>query len=471
MLVYDPPRTAPPPAGSSALPVRRDPAGQLLFGPLPQQPSPCPHCVDARLASNGRNFRHCQPDQIDAGLGAMALARLTADPAKGAVLSFDEKGWQRHLVLPVPGCLCAKHWTPPSDLEPATAVDPLVGLIARLEDWQVPGFAGEPLTLAVSIPCRLTALGGLATIIDGAGFGLRDQARRAATGETIERYCASFVPDGLPVCRARDLGAEHLLPSHVPFGGAAIGADQPVRWVLGHRVIDGVPVWVQASAVYFPYRCHDREPPQSWGGSEGLAAGTDRHAALVHATHEMLERDAFIRAWRFDGPRRPIPTPHGDRGLHLTRIDNRFGIPVVAAFIDGETPPLCSAGIAARATEAEAVTAATHEALGAQALHRRFKADAQLSSEARRNHALDPSLRSARQAWQRQSTAFRGPPPPASWTDLLLRLPDAVAVDVTTPDVRALGLTVLRVVIPGCHGSEPVMGVSRIGGNPLPTPF
>ncbi|WP_211246035.1 hypothetical protein, partial [Cereibacter changlensis] len=104
-------------------------------------------------------------------------------------------------------------------------------------------------------------------------------------------------------------------------------------------------------------------------------------------------------------------------------------------------------------------------------LHRRFKADAPPSIEARRSHALDASLRPARQAWRTGGGSFRGPAPPRGWSELLLRLPEAVAVDVTTADVRALGLTVVRVVIGGCHGSEPVIGLSRIGGNPLPTPF
>ncbi|WP_176936844.1 YcaO-like family protein [Bradyrhizobium brasilense] len=407
-------------------------------------------------------------------LVAEGILRLREEntPA-GIAISWDGKNWKRHVALPLPSCACAGRRLAPTGLEMKSAIDPLFGIISAINTWTAAGLEpDQDAVLAIAKPCRLETLGGLPSIIDGAGFGLHPNALNAATGEVLERYCASFMPAGLPVCSARELGAEHLIPTNASFAGEPIGAEQPLRWTEGRRLIDGSLCWVQASEVYFPYVCHDDEPRRSWGGSGGLAAGDSWQAAVVHATHERLERDSFIRAWRFDGPRRALNNPYIDRNdLRFIQIGSRFGIPVVTAFVEADSPPYCTAGIAARATITEAMQVSACEALGAQALYRLCKDDAEPSLETRRSHALDLSLRSVREKWRASGPDIRGPAPPLDWDDLLLRIPDGVAVEVTTPDVRAIGVRVVRVVVPGCHGWEPIRGQSRLGGNPQPPPF
>ena len=324
----------------------------------------------------------------------------------------------------------------------------------------------------MTVPCRLAELGRLPGIIEGAGFGEADASWTSAIGETLERYAAAFMPAGLPVCAAADLGAEHLDPSNVSFGGAPLGADQPVRWVQGRRLVDGAPCWVQASAVYFPYVCHDLEPPRSRGGSEGLAAAPTAQAAIEHAAHERIERDAFMRAWRYGGARRPLASPFPGRpDLAFTQVGNRFGLPVVAAFLESDEVPYATAGLAARATLAEAVEAAGREAIGAQALYRGLATVGADPRQARYRHAVDIGLRRARAAWRTEAPSWSEAPGALPWTALVRRIPDAVAVDVTTPDVASLGVRVERVVIPGCHGFEPIGGESRLGGDPTPPPY
>ncbi|WP_327753982.1 YcaO-like family protein (plasmid) [Sphingobium sp. SJ10-10] len=458
---------------SGDIPLRRLTQGTMLFGPLQGAGQPCQRCVDARLASQGHAWSTAAIDACAPALFREATETLrAAGTACGTMLSHGDKGWRSHLLLPVPGCICMRGWWPPAGLSLDHAVDPLVGIVGRVESQPEEGPDGEACILALAHPCRLPPLGGLPSIIDGAGFGQPERARQAAIGEVLERYCASFIPSDLPICAARDLGEDHIIPSYVSFAGEPIGADQRLRWVRGRRLIDDALCWVQASATFFPYPCHDDEPGRSWGGSEGLAAGSDRKSAIVHATHEVLERDAFIRAWRFGGARRSLPSPFtGSAALRLVQIDNRHGIPVVSAFLESPTVPLCTAGIAARWTVQDAARVAALEALGARALDRLVGRSSSESVEARHGHACDPNLRAVRDHWCAGSGRFRGPPIPAEWDQLVLRIPDAVVVDITTPDVAALGVTVVRVIIPGCHGSEPVRGVSRIGGNPAPTPF
>lgn len=456
-----------PAAGAGATAVRRLRDGRLLIGPPARAGQPCAACVEARLAAHGIVSERASVR--DAGLSQLAAP----PPPDGHILSWDGRAFAPHLLLPVPGCGCGNGWRPPASLSLADAVDPLTGIVAHVDLHDFPDADGATATLALARPCRLAALGRLPSIIEGAGFGASGHAWTAAVAETLERYCASFFPDDLPIGPAAALGAEHLPVSNASFGGEPVGWDQPVRWVQGERLADGRPCFVQASAVYFPYPCADVEPRRSRGGSEGLAAGATRADAIRHATLELIERDSFIRAWRFDGPRREIPSPFaGPHALRFVALPNRFGVPVVVAFLEADDIPYCTAGIAARLDLAEAIDAAAREAIGARALDLVIGRSAAGSAEARHAHALDPALRAVRDAWRRG-----GPPsggavlPPADWTDLTRRLPDAVAVDVTTPDVSALGVTVVRVVIPGLFGSEPVPGMSRLGGNPAPTPF
>ncbi|MGZ6039973.1 MAG: YcaO-like family protein [Phenylobacterium sp.] len=461
-------------AGPYQIPVWQVTGSRLVFGPV-QGPgvAPCAVCLERRLASQ----RHERLVRLSPA-AAPALAQEAEDqllrlpnPA-GVALEWVDGEWRRHLALPLPGCPCGAAPLRPQPSGPLDAVSPLFGLIERLSSWSAPGLnPAEPSELVTASACRLSALGRPPSIIDGAAFGAPEQAVRAAVGEALERYCAAFVPDDLPLCAARSLGEDHLAATNESFGGAPLGADQPIRWVRGVRLWGEKPCWVQASAVYFPYVCHDDEPARSHGGSEGLAAGATWRVAVEHAAHERIERDAFMRAWRYNGPRRRLPNPYPDHDLHFALVGNRFGLPVVTAFLESDAPPLATAGIAGRGATDDAVEASAREAIGAQALFRLLTHGDGAALQARYRHAVDPDLRAARAAW-----CDAGDPPEdvadgLAWEALIRRIPDAVAVDVTTPDVRSLGLTVVRVVIPGCRGFEPIAGHSPLGGDPTPPPY
>jgi len=476
LLLDDPPRKLHRDREASGwLPVWELEDSYLIVGPLAGPgATPCASCITARLASNGHGPPHFIDPESAADLVAEGIRRLRdEDATDGIAMSWNGSVWRRHIALPLPTCSCIRAVPTSIVLNMNDSVDPLFGIVSTVDTWPATSLElNQQAVLALARPCSLPSLGGLPSIINGAGFGTHLRARNAAIGEVLERYCASFIPVGLPVCTTRELGAEHLVPVNSSFAGEPIGAEQPLRWVEGRRLIDGSSCWVQASEIYFPYVCHDREPPRSWGGSAGLAAADSLQAAVVHASHERLERDAFIRAWRFDRPRRTLSNPYSCRGdLRFTQIGNRFGIPVVTAFVEDDIAPYCAAGIAARPNISEAMEVSACEALGAQALYRLCKANAGPSIEARQSHARDPSLRTVRDNWRRGGADIGGPSAPPDWQSLLLRIPDAVAVEVTTSDVRAIGVHVVRVVIPGCYGWEPIRDQSCLGGNPQPIPF
>lgn len=451
------------------LPLWRVRADHVVAGP--GGGTPCAACLRARLAANGHPAPQPVAPDDAAELGRQAMQQYQALGAPpGVAFEWRDGGWTGHLVLPLPGCRCAARRARATTLD---AVSDLVGIVTRLAGWPVTGLAaGEECMMVLASVANMRAAGSGLALLDGAACGTPARARLAAVGEVLERYCAGFVPDGLPVATVRDLGRDHAMPSGDSFGGLPLGANDPVRWVRGQRLADGEPCWVQASAVYFPYRCHALEPPRSRGGSEGLAAGASWEAAVEHAAHERIERDALIRAWRYGGRRAALANPYAARpDLQFTLVGNRFGLPVVTAFAEAGSVPYATAGIAARATVAEAIDASAREACGAQALYRRFKHDQAPSREARYCHAVDATLRAVRRAWQHDGAPPHEAGAPLAWPELRRRLPDAVAVDVTTDDVRQLGVHVARVVIPGCYGFEPVHGESQLGGDPAPLPY
>ena len=448
----------------------------LILGPrLGVQASGCVSCLCRRLASHGLGEPlPLIPETVDASLvceGMQQLQNTLADDLD--LLSWNfEKGWQWHRLLPVPGCSCTKQVIRVSSTI-KKACSPYVGIVAAVTTWFESGLeANQQSSLVFSKGCDVRALGSVAGEITGAAYGQVEQATTASIAEVLERYCAGFIPLDLPTCRAHELGEPYLAIMPEAFRGAALGSDNLVRWVRGTRLVNGEPCWVQAASVYFPYVCHDAEPRSSTGSSEGLAAGASWDAAVEHAAFELIERDSFMRSWRYNSKHFALPNFYPNRqDLSFTLIDNRFGVPVVSAFSELNEIPYCVAGLAARRTIKDAVEASAREALGARSLFCRVNRQRR-NLESRYHHAVNASLTSIRQHWKSVELADSSTHRIyLDWMSFVRRVPDAIAVDITTPDVLSLGIRVARVVIPGCHGFEPVPGLTRLGGSPWPIPY
>jgi ribosomal protein S12 methylthiotransferase accessory factor YcaO len=345
-------------------------------------------------------------------------------------------------------------------------------LVRELDSLSIPGLDPATETVFVSaVGCDVGAFGRPGGTGAGTGCGTAEQARHAAIGETLERYAAGVIPADLFVATIGELDAPHVPLDPHAFAHQPVGTDDPLRWVRGQRLVDGSDCWVPAAMVYFPYVCGETEPQRSMGSSQGLAAGANLQRAVIHATCEGIERDAFMRAWRFDGARLRLPNPYPARpDLHFALVPNRFGLPVVTAFSEAAAVPYCIAGIAGRGSVAEAVEAAAREVIGGRVFFDRRIEQSDRTIEARYRHATDPSLRAARARWlDRPFAELKSDG--LAWDEFVVRVPDAVMVDLTPPDVRSLGVFVVRVCIPGCHTFEPRADSPFLGGNRTPIPY
>ncbi len=152
----------------------------------------------------------------------------------------------------------------------------------------------------------------------GWGKGLTTSAAViGAIAESVERYSAS-VPNPVHIVEAHleDLPGDILDPRSFPLYSEAQYRDRefpfmtfdpaiPHPWVRGEWLHNRNPVWVPAVLTYLSM---DLRRGQLFvqGSSNGLAAGTSFEDASVRAVLELLERDAFMCAWRLKKPGKRI---------------------------------------------------------------------------------------------------------------------------------------------------------------------
>lgn len=189
-------------------------------------------------------------------------------------------------------------------------VDPLTGII--------PGVAvepaareepGLPVTAVAAHPQLVGADDALQLLPGGWGKGLTvSEAVMSAVGEALERYSASVPdPERIAWARGEELDGDRLDPSEFSlysdeqyarpgFPYARFDPDVAHPWVRG-RWLAGGQVWVPALMSYLSLTL----APQNLicqGTSNGLAASSTLEDAALRATLELVERDAFLVAWR-----------------------------------------------------------------------------------------------------------------------------------------------------------------------------
>jgi ribosomal protein S12 methylthiotransferase accessory factor len=165
-----------------------------------------------------------------------------------------------------------------------------------------PGSLESP-AVVFSMP-HLASLVGLGTLDRPAtGFGTSHEALfGSGLGELIERYAAAIVPDALPVIphdRRVAIGdwtpfdREQLARDDFPYEDPRAHADD-IPFVWATDASSGAPVGVPADLVYLR---SVSGIPWCTITSNGLAAHRTAGAALRAAFWELVERDAFFRAW------------------------------------------------------------------------------------------------------------------------------------------------------------------------------
>ena len=294
----------------------------------------------------------------------------------------------------------------------------------------------------------------------------------------------------------------------VPFEPSTV-----VHWVQGRSVTRDCPIWVPASMVYVNWYTGEYadDPHTNFLYYPGIAAGRTVENAIVSGLEEVIERDATVIWWmnRQALPSLILPTDLADlwKGIptelgqlpSAIQLDNEFGIPVVAGVLANHRDQLLNIGFAARPTVADAARKAWTEALTLQEGSRdlripdgllwtavaegRFngvalkpwRADDAYMQDYRADYHdindlmcqqqfyLDPRAQGKLADWCRTK-----PERPLDRVGELadrslaalrsaveVRGYDIVYVDVTTADIRSVGLNVVRVIVPGLVPNAP----------------
>lgn len=383
-------------------------------------------------------------------------------------------------------------------------VDPRVGIVQSVTALALE--ADEPNFFHyLSTASDTRSFGALGNYRNNGGVSTeRNRALAKAAGEAVERYCSAlFVADELPLGRHRDLDLPAPPPeryalyveeqfSEPGFPWAPFTPDSMVRWVEARALVGDEPRLVPAPMTYVPYHYSPDEAPIAEPISTGLAAGGSFADAALNGLCEAIERDAFTITWqaRQSAPRVSRSTLP-DAALDLLERYEAVGLSVEVMDITSDlgVPTLLTVALGnADSSPAVAVAAATDPS-PLVALVKSLEELAHTRKYARQVMdfmppvAVDvaaghPDVRDqyahlrfycpqeakefARFLWagpeERDFGAladFAAPDAAQSLARLVARLDaagyEAVACDLTTPDVASLGLSVVRVIVPGLH--------------------
>lgn len=329
---------------------------------------------------------------------------------------------------------------------------------------------------------------GFSGSLDGAGI---DQdpalARRKAICEAAEHYAASVLcRNHFRVTSARSLGSDAIDVGALPrrtflrdgtLGSHAVALDDPIRWVKGWRLPSFDEVWVPAAMVYL--WLSDRSPAETfWPAlSTGAAAHPNPSDAISHGLLECVERDAVALWWLTRSPgtditRMPAGQPLSElrmsidnsmlslRLYDITRSD--VDIPTVLAIARGSPPYFAGTTVGASSSldfGASSVKAIL-EAIQVQVMLRGvISGTCSVPLIARGAAFMAAPQRAGLFSFVDIAVRYRQcsrpnlvPQEDPHWRTLVDRLASvglvAYVVDLTTEDLRDVGLTAVKVIVP-----------------------
>ena len=384
-------------------------------------------------------------------------------------------------------------------------VDPRVGILHDVEE--APRQAGDPDFFYFSAGlCDAGALSGRPFFKDAIGGGAsarRDVALAKAIGEGVERYCPAFYDiEECPLASVESAAfpcvapgefalyspAQYAEPAfpYVPFGAS------PLRWTPMTDLTTGGLCYAPASMVFVPY-IHDGERGEKAFAPQiatRLAAHTVPAQAAVSAVCEIIERDAFTITWQAMLARPHIRTetlsPRNrdlvrrfDRpGSSVTLLDLAMdhGVPAILAVLrtDAADAPALVFAAAAHMDPEEAIRKSLEELALTRWFSRGIRAELSAfvpdpdwgNVTGLKHHAhvyydhantglADFLFQSPRRIAFDDIDNLSSGDPERDLESLAQRVAALghriLLADVTTEDVRQLGLSVVRAVIPGFH--------------------
>lgn len=416
-------------------------------------------------------------------------------------------------------------------------VDPRIGIVRQV--YETAGGADAPSLFIASAetapPAFIRSNGNCSgTGIVAAGAGLtRQSALWSMMGEAVERYSASiFYRDELHRASFAALGDKAVNPaSFIRYSPAQYAKpdfpfsppdpDRVIDWVQGTNLLSEEAVYLPAQLVYFDYDGASQEAVAQ-NVTTGIACGPDWDFAVATGLLEVIERDAFMSCWQLgltppelclaDADWRTFPATiralltSTKWSVSLRLLDSDIGIPTVLALVTASDRSRSAVGAAAHPDLRRAITKAVIEAFHTWVWTRQLdkmtqpdEADIKSFSDhvryyvgADHQHGLD-FLRARGPSAETPLSRFRDLNP-SETVRLALHALNAVgfqayAVDVTASDIRSLGLTIVRVLVPGAQPLAAGTGMmpeddrrlrqlaSRLGKkfpdrlNPTPHPF
>ena len=385
-------------------------------------------------------------------------------------------------------------------------VDDHVGVIRHLVPMRKD--AGAPdLFCYYARACNTSPLGGLRNFPDAGGASVdRCLAMAKAVSEAVERYCAAlYDPGDLPFCSYDSALFACVSPNefalyssgqyeepqfpYVPFTTST-----PIRWVQADNLTTGKVQYVPAAMVFAPYHFdHDptsREPAIAQPISTGLACHCSPAEAALSGVCEVIERDAFSITWqaRIAPPRIRLDTlPESNRDLisrfvrsgasvTLFNITMDHGISTVLAVLQYHTndAPALVLAAAVHLDPEHAIRKCLEELELTRRLALHLKSNlppfdpgegfvnvnsqedhVRLYCSSQHASLADFLFASSHQiAFREMTNNATGSPEEDLGLIIkeLRKITHAVLItDLTTDDIRPLGLTVVRAVIPGFH--------------------
>lgn len=396
-------------------------------------------------------------------------------------------------------------------------VDPRVGVLHALDLLR--NEAGAPAFFHGSAElCNLSACGFPVSRArtDGASAD-RERAAWKAIAEALRAYCAAIhdprelpltsrdaapFPCAPPASFALFTAAQHeaLGFPYAPFTGAT-----QVRWAPALDAASGEPCYVPAALCMLPYPAppaSSEEAAIAPATTTGLACAEGADAAAVAAICDAIRADALAITWqaRLAMPHLRVETlPDREYDLvarfersvgavTLLDLTTDLGVPVVLAALRcraPEAPALVFAG-GADPDPAEAVRSALEELALTLRYAREIKAhvppldpsagdDAVVDSVSHLRFWCEPAnapradpLFASKQRIDLDARASGAGPGARDLADALLRTGHQVLLsDLTTSDVRDLGLSVVRAIVPGLHPIFAGHRLRALGGSRL----
>jgi ribosomal protein S12 methylthiotransferase accessory factor len=385
-------------------------------------------------------------------------------------------------------------------------VDPKVGVIQRVVELPVDDDDPEFFHY-YSKACDTARFTRFSNFSENGGASTdRYIAVAKAMGEAVERYCSAIYEAGDFIFSSyRDLRvravAPELLSFYRPdqytwkgFEWQPFTDDTPVHWTIGVSLVTGEEILLPAASVYVPY--HYQGPTRSafimQPISTGMACGTSFEAAALSGLCEVVERDAFTINWqaRLSRPLirhetlpafgRDLVARFTNVGLDVKLVDitSDLGVPTIMsiALSHVDTSPAIAVAAATDPSPQRALSKSLDELAHTRKYSKQLMiytppvpVDVENGHPAvrdQRDHLRFYCPQSSRPyaefAWASNERVDLADLPDRSKGDDERQLDEVVrkcaaaalepvAVELTTPDIAALGLRVVRVVVPGAH--------------------